>query len=249
MVNETKIGLNRTGIQMAPVMGPDQVDYALSRPAHPLEGNEGKIASLRADYTRGAEPVGAVPLPLTGKGLATTAMGELMGRQPAILFDKLGERAAFERSGVRLYQAMLSKVQGCAYAGKDKLMADLHHIMNEELQHFQLVSQTIKYLGGDPTAQTPSADISAVASMGIIQVLTDPRTSLAHGLQALLTAEMTDRACWELLVELVRDAGQNDAAEAFQKALESEREHETTVKRWLQILLNDEDQAARAPQP
>ncbi|WP_394062281.1 ferritin Dps family protein [Alcaligenes sp. WGS1538] len=240
MENQTKVGMNRTGIQMAPVMGPDQIEYARTWPAQPLEGDEDAIAALRGDYIRHAERVGAVPMPVTGRGIATTAVGELMGRRPAVLFDKLGERAAYERSGVRLYQAMIGKVKACEYAEKTALLADLHYIMNEELHHYQLVVRAIKELGGDPTAQTPSADVSAVASMGIIQVLTDPRTTLAHGLQVLLTAEMTDKACWELLVELVREAGQEDMAALFQDALEIEREHEIRVKRWLQVLLSDE---------
>lgn len=45
-----------------------------------------------------------------------------------------------------------------------------------------MLSEAIVDMGGDPTAQTPCADVSAVAAMGLIQVLTDPRTTLAQGL-------------------------------------------------------------------
>src|SRR5690606_1425878 len=106
------------------------------------------------------------------------------------------------------------------------LLADLQHIMEEEFQHFQMLTEVIGEMGGDPTSQTPCADISAVAAMGLIQVLTDPRTTLAQGLQALLTAELTDNAAWELLIELAEQGGHDELVPPFQKALSSETEHE-----------------------
>ena len=65
------------------------------------------------------------------------------------------------------------------------------------------------------TAQTPCADVSATASMGIVQVLTDPRTTLAQCLNALLTAELTDNAGWELLIDLAEELGHSDMADEF----------------------------------
>ncbi|MDX3905443.1 MAG: hypothetical protein QHC78_07120 [Pigmentiphaga sp.] len=51
-----------------------------------------------------------MPLPATGKGLAQTALGKLKVQNPEVLVDKLGQRLAYERSGVRLYQAFIDKV-------------------------------------------------------------------------------------------------------------------------------------------
>ena len=236
MENETKVGMNRTGMQMAPLKGPTQVEYAKERPPHPEEGSEHNIALLRGTYIQEAQRVGSVPIPATGKGLVETAKGKVKGKDPEVLFDKLGERASFERSGVRLYQAMLAKVQATEHPDKKVLMADLTHICEEEFQHFQMLTAIIEELGGDPTAQTPCADISAVASLGMIQVLTDPRTTLTQCLQALLTAEMTDNACWELLIELAQQGGHDDLIAPFQKALASEQEHEAMIKQWLRTL-------------
>jgi hypothetical protein len=94
-------------------------------------------------------------------------------------------------------------------------------------------------MGGDPTAQTPCADVTATASMGIVQVLTDPRTTLAQCLNAILSAELTDNAGWELLVQLAEDAGESELAGRFLGALGQEQEHLAIVKGWLTQLVTE----------
>jgi len=102
-----------------------------------------------------------------------------------------------------------------------------------------MLCEAMVKLGGDPTAQTPCADSVATASMGLIQVLTDPRTTLAQCLNAILTAELTDNAGWELLVPLVEEAGEEELAGRFLAALADEQEHLAIVKGWLMSLLAD----------
>lgn len=240
MENETKVGMNRSGMQMAPMQGAEQVKYAKERAPHPEAGSEEAIAVLRGTYVEEAMRIGSVPVPATGKGVAETVVGKLKGKNPEVLFDKLGERASYERSGVRLYQAMMSKVQVTAHPQQAALMADLEHICEEEFQHFKMLSEVLAEMGGDPTAQTPCADVSAVASLGMIQVITDPRTTLAQCLQALLSVEMTDNACWELLIELAETAGHDELVAPFQKALASEQEHEAMIKQWLRKMIMEE---------
>ena len=96
-----------------------------------------------------------------------------------------------------------------------------------------LINKTITELGGDPTVQSPSAHVAAVASLGIMQVLTDPRSSMSQCLQAILTAELTDNAGWELLITLAENLGYSDMATEFQTALEHEEEHLQNVRTWL----------------
>jgi hypothetical protein len=43
------------------------------------------------------------------KGVAKTGMQKLTGKKPEVLIDKLGARLAFERTGTRLYDALLGK--------------------------------------------------------------------------------------------------------------------------------------------
>src|SRR5690625_7548483 len=59
----------------------------------------------------------------------------------------------------------------------------LKQFRDEEAQHFLLIHQIMESIGADPTAMTPDADITGVASMGIVQVLTEPRTSILQCLE------------------------------------------------------------------
>jgi tRNA isopentenyl-2-thiomethyl-A-37 hydroxylase MiaE len=105
--------------------------------------------------------------------------------------------------------------------------------MNDELSHFVLVREAIEKLGADPTALTPSANLVSVASKGVPEVLVDPRTNLVQCLEALMMAELTDNAGWELLVELAQSLGQHELAEQFEQALMAEAEHLQLVRNWL----------------
>jgi rubrerythrin len=72
--------------------------------------------------------------------------------------------------------------------------------------------------------------------MGVLQVVTDPRTTLAQCLNAALIAELTDTASWELLAELAETASQTEIAEHFTGALVAEEKHLQVVRSWLRAL-------------
>jgi ferritin-like metal-binding protein YciE len=156
-----------------------------------------------------------------------------------VLVDKLGERLAFERTGVRLYEALLVKAQA-ASSGPMLDVSAVQRIRDDEESHFHMVARHMVSLGADPTAMTPCADVAGVQAMGHMQVLTDPRTSVAQALNSILAVELADNASWELLIELAQDAGQSDMAQAFNVALETERQHLQTVQGWLRQAVMDE---------
>jgi rubrerythrin len=179
----------------------------------PPRGDERDLARIRLEYAKEAEPVGSIPEP-----------------DQSVLMDKLGERLAFERAGTRLYDALMVK---CAADGSRTVPADeIKHIRDEEAMHFALVGAAIQSLGGDPTAQTPSADVAGVEGMGLMQVLNDPKTSVAQALHAILVAEMTDNAAWEELIELTSQAGNDELVARFTQAREHEEEHLEKVQGW-----------------
>lgn len=157
------------------------------------------------------------------------------------MMDKLGERLAFERSGTRLYEALITKYNS---SDQKEILPELNRIEQfylEELKHFQLMSEVIKNIGGDPTALTPAADVMGIACAGWFQVLTDPRTSFLQSLEIILQAELVDNAGWELLIELSERNGMGDLAIQFQQSLDEEAFHLITVKQWVQELtLNGE---------
>jgi rubrerythrin len=160
----------------------------------------------------------------------------LSGNRPEVLLDKLGERLAFERGGTRLYEALITKCVARA-AGSDLLQMDvLERIHHEEMRHMELVRTIIESMGADPTAMTPCADAIGVASAGLIQVLTDPRTTLAQCLDAMLTAELTDTAGWEMLITLMERTGNDKFVLEMAQALAAEKDHLRQVKQWLDEL-------------
>ncbi|MDY7225908.1 ferritin-like domain-containing protein [Hyalangium rubrum] len=226
------VGLNRTGIQTSPIESKEAIQGALEGlPSSP--GSELGIAEVRTEYAREGYGLGTVPVPATLKGMFTTAKEMLKGNKPTVFIDKLGERLGFERTGVRLYEAALSKfdLHGTWPGGPSR--EQLEKIMRDELSHFVLLREAMEKLGADPTALTPSADLAAVASKGIPAVLTDPRTNLVQCLEALMVAELTDNAGWELLIELAQGLGQTELVDQFEQALGAEAEHLLLVRRWL----------------
>lgn len=226
------VGFNRTGIQTSPIETEEAIEGAREGiPSSPGDGSG--ILAVRAAYSVESPNVGSVPVPATFKGLLTTTKDFLKGNKSTVFIDKLGERLAFERTGVRLYEGALAKfdLHGTWPGGPSR--EQIESIYRDELSHFALIRETMETLGADPTAITPSADLIAVASKGAPEVLADPRTNLVQSLEALLMAELTDNAGWELLIELARGLGQDAIAEQFQVALEAEAEHLLLVRRWL----------------
>lgn len=232
MEDKTRLGVNRTGMQMAPFEGPQQVDYAGAVPADAPGGSQA-MAAARTAYIQEADRIGSVPLPGTVKGVVQATLGKIQGKAPEVLFDRLGQRLAFERTGTRLYEAAATKAEAAQPAVQAELCEDLRRICRQEHAHFLLLQSAMRTLGGDPTAQTPCADASAVASLGLMQVVTDPRTTVNQCLDALLTAELTDEAGWELLVAVAEQAGHAAMAESFRQPMAQEEEHLQTIKRWL----------------
>lgn len=258
----TTLGHNRTGASMAPAAlaamneAADELTPVNFIDTHQLEDQ-------RLKFILESDSVGSVPLPDSMKGVLKTGIAKLKGGEPTMLMDKLGERLAFERTGTRLYDALIAKYRATAAAEPDVLAAvapmagssaltseapadTLARIRAEELAHFKLLERAIERMGADPTAQTPCADVTAVASMGIMQVLNDPRTTLAQCLNAMLTAELTDNAGWELLVQLAEDVGETELASQFNQALIEESRHVQIVKTWLTALVSSPGSARAA---
>lgn len=234
MKEQTPTGMNRTGTQMSPFdAGAMQSPVPPSMmPATP--GDESALAEMRSNYINEADPVGSVPIPGTVKGAITTGMSALTGNQPQLLLDKLGERLAFERTGTRLYDALITKFDAMQDNSTSMTLADLQQIRQDEARHFAIVAEAIESMGGDPTSQTPCADLAGVESIGLMQVVTDPRTTIAQSLHAILVAELADQAGWEMLIALAQDNSQSAMVTDFNVALAEERTHLQRVQQWFE---------------
>jgi rubrerythrin len=225
-------GTNVTGRAAAPQRSAEMLAGMEEFPPN-AEGSAEDLAQVRIAYAQAAEPLGSVPRPADVTGKGTSAANTATGEGPLLFMDKLGERLAFERTGTRLYEALVSKHEAFGSFPGGPSRDDLEHILREESQHFRLLQSTIEQLGGDPTAVTPAANLHATAAHGINMVIVDPRTTLLQSLEAILIAELTDHACWEVLVELAQEAGEDALVEPFEQAHATEQEHLQKVQAWL----------------
>lgn len=241
MRSPTDLGSNKTGTATAPVQSARMPTPGTS--AAPLVSS---LAAQRIAIAKASDPIGSMPPPLTLKGMAKTAIARIKGQRANTLLDKLGARAAFERSGTRLYDALLSKYDAFGTFDGGPSRAELELIRGEELAHFHLVVEAIEALGGDPTAVTPSADRDGVMSMGLVQTLSDPRSSLAECLEAILVAELVDNDCWTTLISLSDELGQKSLAEVFERSLAEEVRHLASVRQWLAAFIKLDASAGRS---
>jgi ferritin-like protein len=224
--------INRTGIALSPKLSQEMIEGAKeTQPSSP--GDEKGIAAVRAAYGSGGDLIGSMPPPATPKGIAKTAMKALTGQHASVLLDKMGARLAFERTGTRLYESIIAKLESAEPIQGGPTLARLEQIRREEQEHFEMLQRAMISMGGDPTAITPSADVSAVLSMGVPQVLNDARTTMAQGLEAILIAELADNDGWAVLVDLARAMGQDELAADFERALREEEEHLRDVRAWI----------------
>lgn len=231
MQPEITMGKNRTGLKASPFDAGElrgQHDHQLTVGRPPISAEE-----LRLEYMREGEAVGSMPPPATVKGMVGATAQALAGHRMHILLDKIAERAAFERSGTRLYDAMLLKAAAFGPLPGGMTIEALREIRDDEAAHFALLADAIERLGGDATAQTPCADVTGVQGMGLLQAMNDPRTTLAQALSTLLAAERIDTASWELLIELAQGFGQDTLVDEFTQALQHEQQHELRVRTWL----------------
>jgi rubrerythrin len=231
MKNSTEVGMNRSGLSAAPRMGPEALEVRGMTPK--THGDAAVISAERIVYMKTAEPLATMPPPGTLKQLAAVTLKLLKGEKAVVLMDKVGERLGFERGGVRLYEALLSKYDALGSWDRGPTRSELEDILREELEHFHLLAEVMHAMGGDPTAVTPSAEVHDVAAQGLRAVLTDPRVNLQQSLEAILIAELEDNDCWQNLVRLASAYNEHPLAQRFQRCLEQERVHLARVRNWI----------------
>jgi len=231
---ESRIGMNRTGIGLSPILSSEMLEGSAAGNITPsVETGERRIGQVRKDYADQKEPVGSMPPPSSLKGVTQTAVEVLKGQRPTVFLDRLGDRLAFERTGVRLYEALCDKFDALGSWEGGPSRADIVAIQQDELRHFELLRKALEELGADPTAVTPSADVSGVEALGVLQVVADPRTTLPQALHAILTVELVDNDSWRMLIELSKVFDQKELAARMIGALRDEEVHLLRVRSWL----------------
>jgi hypothetical protein len=232
MKEGTTMGMNRTGLGTAPLQAKQMEEntFATAHDVDVVPGIRQSASEIRMEYAEQSEPVGTIPPPTSLKGAAKTAVAAVTGTNAAAFIDALGERLAFERTGTRLWETLLTKMQA---NGVDQPLTveEAVRFCDEERGHAEMLRSAIETLGADPTVQTPGADVVGVASLGLLQVVSDPRMSLQQTLQAVLIAELTDTESWDLLRRMAAGLGYDDLVPRFEEAARAEAEHLAAVRR------------------
>ncbi|MFW6197512.1 MAG: ferritin-like domain-containing protein [Myxococcota bacterium] len=236
MKQTATIGRNRTGVSSSDgrsdAMQKDSTQFEPSSHGTAAGPDKVRVAYTKEGHAHGSA-LGSVPPPKGIRAKAEAAVGALKSEEPTLLMDRMGDRLAFERTGTRLYEALVSKHEAFGTFEGGPSRRDLVEIMEQEHGHFIMLENAMKEMGGDPTAMTPSADIAATATAGVMKVIVDPRTTLLQGLDAILIAELADNASWEELVQLAERANETELVEMGKLAQRTEEEHLTKVKAWI----------------
>ena len=216
---------NRTGVIHHPELLRDMIE-STEEFGPTSRGDAESIAQVRIRYAKEGVPHGTMP------------PAEKVPQEVMPLLDKLGARLQFERTGVRLYEALISKHE--AYGGFEggPSRKDLQEIRDQEHHHAALAQRLIKELGGDPTAMTPCASIQATASRGVMDVLVDPRTSFIESLETILIAELADHESWRDLVAITGAMNRSELQAQVREAENTEDEHLRKVRAWVAAARN-----------
>lgn len=235
----TDIGANRTGSKLRPGETKKTLEGARQGVVTRSFDVTG-INQIRRSLSEVVEPVGTMPPPSSLKGLAKAGLEAMKGNNPMVFLDLLSDRLVFERTAVRMYEAFMVKLEAAHVHPGGPTMEEVAVIRDDELRHMGMLLQTIEDFGADPTVLTPTADICAVATAGVLQVLTDPRTTLTHALHALQIAELTDNDAWLLLTDLAEHLGHEEMANNFRLALADEDRHLDDVRSWLATSIDEQ---------
>lgn len=227
-----EFGMNKTGIKINPVEATKTAEGAQNLTSPPPGDGMSAMSEIRLIYITEADPVGTVPAPTSVKGMFSALMEKFKKGDHGFI-DKLGERIAFERTGTRLYEALITKYEGSNDKTGFPDLSVLRQFHQEELNHYRLCCEAMEEIGGDATAMTPSADVVGVASFGLLQAVTDPAVNFKQSLEIILLAELADNDSWAMLVEMANSLGLKTIAERFERAKQEEDIHLSTIRSWV----------------
>jgi bacterioferritin (cytochrome b1) len=163
-------------------------------------------------------------------------MKELASFNREKILDLLIARLTFERSGVKLYDSVIGKIQAQGDPSALRMISKLQEHRDEEKEHEEWLEDQVRALGGDAHGTSEMARLEQRESQGIEDIILDGDNEMLHYFHALLAAELADNAGWDLLVVLADEAGDREAKKQFKKRLHQEMEHLLFVRRVIKRL-------------
>jgi hypothetical protein len=151
---------------------------------------------------------------------------------PQDLLRKLGERLAFERDALLLYDALLRRWDELGHGVFDLGAEELRRIREQEARHCGILAVAIGTLGGDPGGQGSDMGQPVPGTDILMRAVNDPAASLAQALAAVLELEQAEQTGWEALITLADLQQHHAMRDEFSAALEEEHRHLLQVRRW-----------------
>ncbi len=156
-------------------------------------------------------------------------MKKLAEKHPEKLLDLLTERLTFERTGVKLYDSVLSKMQ----KSEDKVIASmipqLKKQRDQEKEHEEWLEEQVRALGSDAHTETDLSELVLREARGVKEVI-ESDDELTHLFHALLVAELVDENGWKLLVQLADEAQDEEALRSIIQRAREEEDHLVYVR-------------------
>lgn len=156
-------------------------------------------------------------------------MKTLAERHPNKLLDLLNERLTFERTAVKLYDLVLTRMKKSQDRTMLAMVAAMTKHRNEEKEHEEWLEDRVRELGSDAHSVTELSDLVDRESRGLMEVISTDE-ELPHLFHALLAAELVDDTGWKLLLQLADEAGDDDARRELRKRALEEEEHLVYVR-------------------
>ena len=155
------------------------------------------------------------------------------------LIDVLAERLAFERAGVRLYDAVLSRLESAEPAVR-RMLPRVEQQRAEAQAHAAWLEAQLRGLEAGAAAGTRRAELAHLETEGLLRIAGDGAATVQEMFHALYVFELTDEGGWDLLVQLADRGGDRTAREELGRRREAARAHVAFVRRALTELLVNE---------
>lgn len=151
-------------------------------------------------------------------------MNKLAERHPDKLLDLLTERLTFERTGVKLYDIVLSKMSNSQDKSIIGMIPQIKKQRDQEKEHEEWLEEQVRALGSDAHTETDLSELVMREARGLKEVV-ESDDELTHLFHALLVAELVDENGWKLLVQLADEAEDQEALSSFIQRAREEEDH------------------------
>src|SRR5262249_55013081 len=101
-------------------------------------------------------------------------MKKLAQKNRIKVIDLLTERLEFERAAVKLYDAILAKMEASSEEEVAAMIEQMREYREEEKAHEEFLEEKIRELGGDAHGETEMSRLTKREAEGIKQVVFDP---------------------------------------------------------------------------